>query len=557
MPVATKVKVTELPGGNGSAVLAMPEGSTWLSQRFGLLFKRDFYDRFLENNLGGFANPGGGRTRLVIGTPGIGKSSFALYAVWWALQRGKTVVYRHYFRAMWYTVLTPGSDEVRGYEEPAEPPELKDPNAVYIVNGMMPQAVNAFTLFVTSPNRDRVHQWKKHPSTPTYHFPIWTRDELKLLRTHCYGGWSFSDTPGVPAVELTDEELQRRFDTVGGVPRYIVDEVNWCDVPAMMNMSIKETMKNIINQDVATALENEFDISHHTIHFIVSRDTFKIERMDFASPLALSLFSRKLVEEDRSVLLRVLKAARKQPELATLRGRIHESLVHQSMSSSAGMWTAQSLDSEGARLVPIPGRASFIYDRITDLKPMESDVPVLWRPRSKTNAAVDFIITLGRQVYFIQCTVSNTHDIVIRTSKSENPGLLQQADALAKNGFDTAGELNYVHVAEAETEPLYKKGRLIVGTGVNESNTVPSAAPDGSAAQLGSTEALADRSGTTQPEVGAGRPKRGRGRPRKEGANGGTVTAAEITRVKQYVFGFTPLPSLPSYSKSTSAMPLI
>jgi hypothetical protein len=64
MPIATKVKVTELPGGNGSAVLAMHEGCKWLSQLFGLLFKRDFYDHFLDNHLQGFSNPGGGHRRL-------------------------------------------------------------------------------------------------------------------------------------------------------------------------------------------------------------------------------------------------------------------------------------------------------------------------------------------------------------------------------------------------------------------------------------------------------------------------------------------------------------
>jgi hypothetical protein len=92
---------------------------------------------------------------------------------------------------------------------------------------MAPQDVRAFTLFVTWPNRDLVHIWCKHPYAYTYYFPVWTLDELKLLRTHCFDGRSFSADKQFPAVQLTDAELQRRFDTVGGVPRFIINEYKW------------------------------------------------------------------------------------------------------------------------------------------------------------------------------------------------------------------------------------------------------------------------------------------------------------------------------------------
>jgi hypothetical protein len=212
-----------------------------------------------------------------------------------------------------------------------------------------------------------------------------------------------------------------------------------------------------------------------------------------------------------------LAAARYEPELAAFRGRIHEALVYQHISSKAGSWAARSLDGGAGLVVPLPGKEARDYDDIHELEPGEPGEPLLWRPRSQTNAAVDFIITEGRRVYFIQCTVRNTHDIVICTFTGKNRGLLQQADVLARHGFDTAGQLNFVHVTEAATEPIYVAGRLTVGKRGDESGA-EAATAGGSA---GAMTDMSEASGS------------GRGRPRKV-----RKTVAVEDRVKQFVVGF-------------------
>jgi hypothetical protein len=517
MPIATRVTVTELPGGNGSAVLALPKGTKWFSQDFDRLFKRDFYDRFIDQKLEGFANPRGARCRLVMGTPGIGKSSFALYAAWRALQIDKSVVYQHHSLPTVFTVLTPGSDMVRKYEN-FRPPELDDRNAVYIVDGMRPQGAEALTLFVSSPNHERVHEWSKRFGTQIYHFPIWTLDELRLMRTHCFDGRSYSDCDEHPSVELTDEELQARFDAAGGVPRFIFDQTKWRELPTEMNFSISKTLRDIQSLGLATALESEFVISHRAIHLIVNRDTFKIEGMDFASPQVASSFAVKAARENRSRLLEVLAASRDTPELAVFRGRMLEALVCQHISSKAGTWRARSLDGGAGLDVPLPGKEARDYDDIGKLEPGEPGECVLWRARSQTNAAVDFIITKDRQVYFLQCTVRNTHDIVVRTSTGKNPGLLQQADVLARRGFDTACELNFVHVTEAATEPVYIAGRLTEGKRGDQPVAEVATAAGSAGAMASMAEASVKR----------------RGRPRKV-----RKTVADEDRVKQFVAGFS------------------
>jgi hypothetical protein len=280
MPIATRV--TEQDLGGGAAVLALPEGMMWPSQSYNNLFKRDFYDRFIRDFLHDFGLTFRRRV-LVMGTEGIGKSSFALYATWKALWMGKTVVYQHHSRPAWFTVLMPGSDVVR--RSKTDPRELEDPNVVYIVDGMTPRDAKAFTLFVSWPNRDCVYEWTKSESS-TWYFPTWTLKELELMRTHCYGGRSVPISAASALIDLTDEELRKRFDATGGIPRFIFDEVNWQKLPDAMDdaaFSIAAVF-GIAHLDFSLFLL--YRISNLAVHIFADRETFKIKSLDFATPHA-------------------------------------------------------------------------------------------------------------------------------------------------------------------------------------------------------------------------------------------------------------------------------
>lgn len=265
-----------------AAVLSLPEGLRWLSQRFNRLFKRDFYDRFIEEQLENFRNPIGLSRKVVMGTPGIGKSSFAVYATWRALKMGKIVVYQHVNELGRYNILNPGLNSMRVYKNDEPPPELQDPSTIYIVDGMTPYGnVEAFTLLVTSPDEKRIHQWKKD-SAKLFFIPTWTLDELKLMRTHCYGEMSLSSS-GTP-VELTDELLLERFHNVGGIPRYIFFD----DLYDSFNVDFSLEAQDVANMIKRSQMHkfNLFHTSHCMVHFEVNRDTFQVERLTFASPKA-------------------------------------------------------------------------------------------------------------------------------------------------------------------------------------------------------------------------------------------------------------------------------
>lgn len=477
LPIATRVTVQELElradegdsaprDGERAAVLSLPEGFEWLSQDFRTLFKRDFYDRFVdvfarkfENRARGTKN---GNRILVMGTPGIGKSSFALYAVWRALQMGKTVVYQHHGTPDEYKVLTPKSGVVRVVMKPSKPEELADPNAVFVVDGMTPVDAAAFTLFVSSPNRQRTYEWSK--AATTYFFPTWTLNELKLMRTHCYGGWSQRPSGEGESVKLTDEELKRRFEAAGGVPRLIFREEKWRQVPSSMHESASAAV-NMLAQFLVDK-GRVFLTSHRAIHLVVNRDTFDLVRLDFASSLARQLIYDHLQDGNRAAMINFMQATRGDATLAGFRGVVHENLVARHASSVGGSWMARSLSGRQDRLeIPLSKSGSVTtFDNIEELAPGPADTPILWRPRITNYTATDLILTVGTKVFFLQCTVANTHLVALRTD-SGPPGLLQQAGILAKRGFDTGGELNYVHVTEARTEAVYTTGALTGGGG--------------------------------------------------------------------------------------------
>jgi hypothetical protein len=392
--------VTVLELACGAAVLSLPDGCNWLSQSFRLLFKRDFYDTFITNVLRSFVNSDslGGDRVVVMGTPGIGKSSFALYAVYSALQMGKSVVYQHHETNHIYTVLYPGNEFATIYSQQSNPVELENPNNVFVVDGITPRNAKAFTLLVSSPNHSRVFEWSK-ANAATFYLPIWTFEELKLMSTHCFGG--FSKAGIFQPVELTNEVLWERYEMAGGVPRHVFLEAKWRELRVTLKQSAIATLESI---DKFTSDQSSvFEVSHRTVHLIVNRSTLMVESLDFASPLARQYVYEAVRDKHRATLLSFMKSTQSEMSLASFRDMVHENFVASFASRNGGTWVARSLSMDGDARLTIPLSAIGIVRTFCDLKeltPGEVDVPILWRPQVKNFPSTDLILTVGISVFF-------------------------------------------------------------------------------------------------------------------------------------------------------------
>lgn len=422
MPIATRVERQVLPDliidpqnpscgdgrgtqktpfgdGGGMAILRLPEGYDWHIQLFCTLFVRDFYDRFIVEQCNQFEGPG---NVLVMGTPGIGKSSFGLYAITYALTLKKTVVYKHHSDPTIHYVFSPDQSDVRMISASTYPSELLNPQNVYVVDGVTPSVAKAFTLFVSSPNSVRVGEWSKQVGVLTYYFPSWTLQELSLLVQHCYPSKRAS---------LTDDEIQRRMGAVGGNPRNIVNEEKWEARENAMDVGVPKAIIQFKTNQIKSA--DVFSTSHKIFELIVDRLQFRLLGLDFVSTVARDKLLGELADNEKEHLLRMLRASRGIPEVAVTSGTFFQNIVGRQLAK-LGTVTVKKYDNDDASTIdsivlpfPVDGNCTQVQ-KVEQIKRSSSDDPILWEMMPKNHPAVDYYLTKGREVWCIQVSTRIT-----------------------------------------------------------------------------------------------------------------------------------------------------
>jgi hypothetical protein len=141
----------------------------------------------------------------------VGKSAFGSYLLWRAVQARRTVVYV--------------SDKVNdafifhgdGRVEVFEPDEFKRRtyalrhlrSTVLIVDGIKPPVCDAFSVLITSPERERYKAYLEVDDACALYFPVLSRNEMRDMRVTCF-----------PAVD--EAGMWARYDRWGGIPRYVL-----------------------------------------------------------------------------------------------------------------------------------------------------------------------------------------------------------------------------------------------------------------------------------------------------------------------------------------------
>jgi len=456
----------ELHGSNGAGIISLPQGQKWLFGAFRHLFVRNFYNRFIKFQLNDFKITSKTSKVVLMGTPGIGKSSFGIYCVWKALEMKKTVIYQHGSAASFFTIFKRGEKPIRVKRDSAEdvPPEALEQNNVFIADSITPSGlIQAFTLFVSSPNRGRVYEWSKHRECETYFFPTWEMDELDLIREHIYYG-----AGGDEGSVLSQEELQTRFDSVGGVPRFIFEDFKWREHEDSLLDSVERFLDNSEYTNIKNK-KNVYGISHRAIHIDVDRSTFTNIGYKPASYKVEEYIVDYLKSSERAKFVAFMDNCKGASGMQGLRGHVFEwHLVGYLMRTlKRRPITARSLDGKADIVIPpsenVITRTFTEVSDITDAARQDEDAMVIWQPHVSNHPASDFIITRGRDVYFIQSTVSNAHSITLRAKnpKLSRPALLDVADDLegVPRG-SSVSPVNYIVFTEYETSLNYKRTNL-------------------------------------------------------------------------------------------------
>lgn len=188
------------------AVLDIYEGSE--TQPF--LLRTAYFDIF-ELVLNGLQIPLRNYHNLVLGSPGIGKSFFHPFCLYVLIRANAPVFFQKddysglFYEGKLYKCKVPlaestllsGSNTWVLYDRKEPPNTISRKNV---------------SIMVSSPKKERYWEYLKNSGCPgPFYMPLWSFAELKHIN------------PSLPAdlFVATDEELKKRYEFCGGVPRYI------------------------------------------------------------------------------------------------------------------------------------------------------------------------------------------------------------------------------------------------------------------------------------------------------------------------------------------------
>jgi hypothetical protein len=166
---------------------------------------RDVYDLFLCQAEHGKKYFG------ISGTPGIGKSLFFIYILHQIMSDScRTINVIVYHFGTQYHVYDLREQVVFQTDILDAGGKIRERNTLYVVDGSDSIYLQStcLTLFICSPRSKSYKNFVKQKSAVEWFFPVWSYEEIRDCQNKCYE-------------HLSQESFKRRFDTYGGIARYV------------------------------------------------------------------------------------------------------------------------------------------------------------------------------------------------------------------------------------------------------------------------------------------------------------------------------------------------
>lgn len=251
------------------------------------LFVRDTWNVFLELVVKGWQH---NSISIVLGTPGIGKTTFLWYLMWHRLRKDEGssvfVLEGERYNTVWRKlfVFIDGKlarGEIGGIGSFAD--EVADNKTYYLVDGVpFAKVCSKRTLQVSSPHKQRWHESSKD-----------TRAVVRVMP-----GWSFQELSN--AAEALQSplaaELEKRYAVLGGTFRYVLTHPE-----TDHKLAVQRTMRDVDLEKVVQSdggLGCDTGVSNLLVHLYPDEDDpeFLHKRVftDFASPFVARQVRRAL-----------------------------------------------------------------------------------------------------------------------------------------------------------------------------------------------------------------------------------------------------------------------
>jgi len=367
-----------------------------------------------------------GRKRVAaVGTPGVGKSTTAAYAIRCLLQAGKTVVYLH--RTVdgsgYYVQFSPPEDEEGQVEieliaestSPSDIDSLSDPDTYYVVDPGKtktscdpPHLVTCRVIIVASPDE---RHWGESNFTKNdqaglggfiLYFPSWSLAQLSAASTELSG------------VQFVNNTVQELYEVFGGVPRNVFfpeekeKEMNnlTTKVEAMTSTQLKELVSGQLNRHSGFGT----DQPKGGIVDFVATDNFSQAELRLASSTILQMVRKQLM-------------ASIWTEMATypspITWQLLEDYMFCALQSANNYTTRRCIGKEDAAytnfaLLELGGCTdTMLAADCTGAVSRENDLTLI-HSSDRFHPLYDMIYKSGNTYYAFQLTVGKSHDAKAR-----------------------------------------------------------------------------------------------------------------------------------------------
>ena len=384
--------------------MKLPGGCNWLNEdpakpSLALLIRKSYSDIYthmmaLKSEHYGY---------VLTGIPGTGKTNFLNYAAWRLAQEGKTIIYESTEHERVWLLLPNGMVTV--HDRKNMPPEAELATTFYLFDPGKklkgPLFCSAFTIVASSPDPRHYKGFRDRPGCRVRFFmPGWSKLELELVRPDM-------------ATFLSAAEMARRFDIVGGVPRYVFTSIpEFNDLKSDLDTALHDSNIEVIKAALGNPEKGDA-ISHKMIQYSVDESTYRSAKVLFASDYVEEELPKQVSEVKLNQLGRLINDLAAVGHGAVLNGHIYEHYAH-AVFPRGQSFPVRRLVASGS----VPAAVNIIVPKLekrvfTNDKEL-SDVlshGCYAQPRSSNYAAVDAISFQGSDIIFLQYTRSDYHPV--------------------------------------------------------------------------------------------------------------------------------------------------
>lgn len=405
-------------------------------------------------------------------------------------------------------------------------PELKDARTVYISDSLRPLTVDAFTIMITSPRRDRYNEFYKSDGCRLLVIPPFSWAEIQAMHGTCF--------PHVPTANVI-----ANYALAGGIPRFVFARTYGMVDDEITSAMTKVDLEDMVAEMGSKFIESEAKQSHRLVHMLPRGVVPADDGADIPLPTTLEYYTPARLELASSEVARRVYAAAEvksthrlhqllaEPPSSPVRAALYQSLYESAALAQLARgctltcWDATT-DKVSTLTVP-PSKATY-FDNVERMGLLyAADSQQLLVPRSKSFTAIDAVLPGGR---LAQVTTSLSHDVkMVGGGNRSKEGLLLAYEALNP----TAGSGDDIHLywilPEARYDELVRSKlpsfRLIIADEV-------AAAPE--LAELARLQREANEADAARKKANAARKKADAARKKAAADSGAACTAEQKWR---------------------------